>query len=467
MIAGRCRICTTAEVRGMTVCDRCRKRATQHRGTCAGCRKPDKLLDDADTCRWCRQKARRTCTCCDATGSALTGAEGDTLCHRCTLTRRLDAIIPPHADGPLAPLRQPLLHAEPVTTRRWLIRTTPLLLSIQDGSTALTHTSFDTLPHPKSVEHLRSLLVATGILGPDLDRSLRRLEAQLPQLLSSLTPNHRALLTRWTQWAVLPRLRAATEKREGHVGAQNARSQIRQSALFLDLLQQRSTELGECTQHDIDTWFSAPGAAHWRVRSFLTWARRNRHLPRTLTLPSSYRGRAEVPTDDDERWQICRRLVHDESLDPADRLAGALIALFAQPLTRIAGLTTAHVTETDAGVELRLGSADTLLLPDPFAQIALQLPRPRRAGTAEQIPQTWLFPGHRADIPLTATALGNRLRRIGISPQALRLSAIAHLTRELPPSALAAMLGLNAHTVAQHTLRASGQWANYAADRHS
>ena len=94
----------------MTVCDRCRKRATQHRGTCAGCRKPDKLLDDADTCRWCRQKARRTCTCCDATGSALTGAEGDTLCHRCTLTRRLDAIIPPHADGPLAPLRQPLLH---------------------------------------------------------------------------------------------------------------------------------------------------------------------------------------------------------------------------------------------------------------------------------------------------------------------------------------------------------------------
>ena len=451
----------------MTVCDRCRKRATQHRGTCAGCTKPDKLLDDADTCRWCRQKARRTCTCCDATGLALTGAEGDTLCHRCSLTRRLDAIIPPHADGPLAPLRQPLLHAEPVTTRRWLIRTTPLLLSIQDGSTALTHTSFDTLPHPKSVEHLRSLLVATGILGPDLDRSLRRLEAQLPQLLSSLTPNHRALLTRWTQWAVLPRLRAATEKREGHVGAQNARSQIRQSALFLDLLQQRSTELGECTQHDIDTWFSAPGAAHWRVRSFLTWARRNRHLPRTLTLPSSYRGRAEVPTDDDERWQICRRLVHDESLDPADRLAGALIALFAQPLTRIAGLTTAHVTETDAGVELRLGSADTLLLPDPFAQIALQLPRPRRAGTAEQIPQTWLFPGHRADMPLTATALGNRLRRIGIRPQALRLSAIAHLTRELPPSALAAMLGLNAHTVAQHTLRASGQWANYAADRHS
>lgn len=59
------------------------------------------------------------------------------------------------------------------------------------------------------------------------------------------------------------------------------------------------------------------------------------------------------------------------------------------------------------------------------------------------------------------------MRRIGISPQALRLSAITHLTRELPPSALAAMLGLNAHTVAQHTLRASGQWTNYAADRHS
>ncbi|AMY20768.1 hypothetical protein A3Q40_03407 [Rhodococcus sp. PBTS 1] len=389
------------------------------------------------------------------------------MCHLCTLTRRLDVIIPPDADSPLAPLRQPLLRAEPVTTRRWLIRTTPLLHSIQDGSITLTHASFDTLPHQKSVDHLRSLLVATGILGPDLDRSLRHLEAQLPQLLSRLTPNHRALLTRWTYWAVLPRLRAATEKRESHVSAQNARSQIRQSALFLDLLQKRSTALGECTQHDIDTWFSTPGAVHWRVRSFLTWARRNRHLPRTLTLPPSYRGRAEVPTDDDERWQICRRLVHDEALDPADRLAGALIALFAQPLTRIAGLTTAHVTETNAGVELRLGSADTLLLPDPFAQIALQLPQLRRAGTAEQIPRTWLFPGRHADKPLTATALGNRLRHIGISPRALRLSAISHLTRELPPSALEAMLGLNAHTVAQHTLRANGQWTNYAANRHS
>lgn len=467
MIIGLCRICTTVEVLGKTVCDRCRKRATQHRSACSGCAKPDKLLDDNDTCRWCRDKAHRTCAQCTTSGRALTSVEGDALCHRCALTRRLDTIIPADTDSPLDPLRQPLLHAEPVTTRRWLIRTTPLLRSIQDGSIALTHASLDTLPHPKSVEHLRSLLIATGILDPDPDRSLRRLEAQLPQLLSRLTPNHRALITRWTQWVVLPKLRGTNERRESHVGAQNARSQIRQAALFLAVLQQHSAELGECTQHDLDTWFGAPGAVHWRVRPFLTWARRNGHLPRSLTLPPSYRGQAKAPIDDEERWQICRRLVHDESLDPADRLASALIALFAQPLTRISGLTTADVRETDAGVELRLGSTDTLLLPEPFAQIALQLPRPRRAGTAEQIPQTWLFPGHHADMPLTATALGNRLRHIGISPQALRLSAIAQLTRELPPSALATMLGLNAHTVAQHTLRASGQWANYAADRPS
>ena len=88
-----------------------------------------------------------------------------------------------------------------------------------------------------------------------------------------------------------------------------------------------------------------------------------------------------------------------------------------------------------------------------------------RTGTPEQLPTTWLFAGGHAGKPLSATSLGNRLRAIGIEPRKLRLSATEQLARELPPSVLAGILGLNAHTVAQHTLKTNGQWANYAADR--
>lgn len=189
------------------------------------------------------------------------------------------------------------------------------------------------------------------------------------------------------------------------------------------------------------------------------------HLPREIRLPKSQPRRSGPTIDAETRWQIGRRLVQSNDLDPADRLAGALVALYAQPLHRIVELTTDDVVSAASGTGLRLGTTDILTLPDPFASLARQLPLRRRGGTAEALPTRWLFTGSYADQPLRPANLGNRLRAIGIEPRKLRLSATEQLTRELPPSVLAGILGLNAHTLAQHTNRASGQWANYAAAR--
>jgi len=222
-------------------------------------------------------------------------------------------------------LREVILRAEPLTTRWWLDRTRSLLVDLRDGRIPLEHAALDALPRRKAVEHLRALLMATGILPPDPARDVRRLEADVPGLLGDLDRDHQQLATRWVRWAVLPRLRAmAAQEREMAVPAWNARRKIQQVSEFLTDLQHNGRHLNECTQHDIDNWFAGPGAIRWVIRPFLVWARRNRHLPATLTLPASYKGKPFSPVDAEQRWQIAKRLINDDELDPVDRVAGAL-----------------------------------------------------------------------------------------------------------------------------------------------
>ncbi|MCA1680914.1 MAG: hypothetical protein LC777_19215, partial [Actinobacteria bacterium] len=50
------------------------------------------------------------------------------------------------------------------------------------------------------------------------------------------------------------------------------------------------------------------------------------------------RGESARPLGDDRRFAVLRALLHDRKADPRDRLAGCLLLLYAQPLTRIAAL---------------------------------------------------------------------------------------------------------------------------------
>ena len=201
-----------------------------------------------------------------------------------------------------------------------------------------------------------------------------------------------------------------------------------------------------------------------RLRPFLAWTQRRKHLPAALTLPPTYKGKPVVPLDAEQRWSIARRLVEDDTLDPADRVAGALVVLYAQPIARIITLTTADVVDTDGQVQLRLGP-DALDLPEPFATLIRLLPRRRRESSAQQVPNPWLFAGTHAGRHLNAVALAARLGAIGIEPRRARLAAVDQLSREIPPAMLAGVLGLTPRTASNATTRAGGQWSNYPADR--
>lgn len=460
-----CQLCERAAMPGRGLCSRCSKGVGRIRGDCTGCQKPDRLLDVEGRCRWCRERAQKHCPDCDRGDVLLVGVDGNHVCNPCALRRHLDRVLT--GDGVLAPLRTSILAAEPLTTRRWLARTRDLLRDLDTGRIPLSHDSLDRFPQRRAAEHLRALLIAAGLLEPDPHRGLRRLEARIPDLTAPLDHEHRQLVTRWLNWKVLPRLRTLDEQQRADISVRNATRQVEQVVAFLTGLQDAGMHLGEITQHDIDSWFAGPGAIRHVVRPFLTWARQNRQLPRRIELPPTYVGKPVTPLDAEQRWQIARRLTTDDTLDPADRIAAALIVLYAQPVNRVVALTTDDVTVTETGTSLALGT-DALELPEPFATVIRQLPIRRRAGTAEQLPTRWLFPGNHAGTHITQNALANRLRRtLGIQPRQLRLAAAEQLTREIPPAMLAGVLGLRPLTIVRISANAGGSWANYAADRQT
>lgn len=59
--------------------------------------------------------------------------------------------------------------------------------------------------------------------------------------------------------------------------------------------------------------------------------------------------------DDEARWATARRLLHDETLKPEDRLAGLLLHLYAQWPAAISRLTVDHIEEADGTVRVHLG----------------------------------------------------------------------------------------------------------------
>ncbi len=65
--------------------------------------------------------------------------------------------------------------------------------------------------------------------------------------------------------------------------------------------------------------------------------------------------------DDEQRWAIASRLLHDDDLCLTDRVAGCLVLLYAQQLSRIVAMTVDQVCTGDDGVYVRLGTGPALL----------------------------------------------------------------------------------------------------------
>jgi len=449
-------------------------------------------------CRTCRQRRLRCATCGEVRlvrGGTLTdplcascaqpdasfwhpcpgcGAQTQNRsrrCARCVLRRRLHELLR-DGSGEIHPqllaLHDNLTNnPRPDTLLAWLNKDTAsaVLRELAAGDRALTHASLDELPDSKPLRHLRSILVATGALQPR-DEQLARLEQWITTTIADRhDPEQRALLHRYAVWHALHRLRRRNTGRTTTPGQAVAVQQhLRAAIALLDWLTAKHLQLATAGQADLDTWLTGGHAKYLRgIGHFVRWAKQQKLTPLDVAAT-----RWDGPTgsiDSEARWEQARRLLHDDSINVDDRVAGLLVLLYAQWPAAVSRLTLDHVSTDAQHMQLRLGR-DPITLPEPLAALVLQLVAARRghATLGDQGTSRWLFPGGRPGQPISAEHLTERLRQTGLRSGNARSTALFGLAAELPAALLARLLGIHISVAVAWQRASSGDWTNYAAE---
>ena len=183
------------------------------------------------------------------------------------------------------------------------------------------------------------LLVRYGVLPPR-DRRLADFQRWAAAKLDAIgNAEHRQLLERFLRWYLLRHLRSGstTATPLGHGPYQRAKQRLTVATAFLAWLASRGHQLGECTQHDLDSWFAAGPSTRQHALTFLSWARRQRIL-RGIELPVIHTEAGAPPPAPAVRLAAIRRLLLDDALALEDRIAGCLVVLYGQQASRIAAL---------------------------------------------------------------------------------------------------------------------------------
>ncbi len=359
----------------------------------------------------------------------------------------------------------------PRTAIGWLGRSPAMdvLHAMATGMQPLDHSTLDDVAGPRrgkafAVEHLRQLLVAGGALPPR-DRHLARLELAVAELIQDADPDDRPVLRTYATWQLLHRLRQKADKDTGTKAgaAYRARDELANIARFLAWSRERRTPLDGLEQRAVDAWIVSRPRSGPTLAVFLRWAHRQRLCP-GLEVESGRSGGPKWFVPDDVRWAQARRALTDNELETRDRVAGALLLLYGQTTARISQLSRADIVIDEGTVSLRLGR-DLLDLPPPLDDLIQRLPEAGPVGMAGKMEpeRTWLFPGRRPDVPMTATGLAHRLKALGIEPRAARNTALLQLATELPSIAIADLLGLHIGTAEKWNAAAGGRWTGYAA----
>lgn len=454
------------------ICRTCLDHALRTYGTCPHCDThrllPGRDQQGAAICRYCANISRNfTCSTCSAEGYLV----GDR-CDRCRLKAELTTLLN-DGSGRVNPDLQPVLDRlcsmpRPDMRLAWLRRQRPnqLLADLASGQLPLTHEAFAVLPNTKTVTYISDLLIDTEVLPP-ADRQLGIYQRWLHEYLAEVPDQaHVKLLHRYLTWRQLPDLRRAAARRALTVGSTNhCRSEVRSMHAWLSWLADHELTLSQCQQVDLDTWaIEHPQCAH-HTRRFLRWAVTTGLTPaltepaRPSTAPSTS-GMSQA-----ERLDALRRLLTDHTLALRTRIAGSILLLYAQPVTRILNLTTQDVIATpDGGRELRLGEPASPV-PSPLADLLQTYLAARPNLTTRDPDSTWLFPGRRPGQPLHPSTLRLLLHQGGIRIGAGRLAAIQQLVQDMPPPVAAVALGYHHVSTTRIAAETGSPWSNYARRR--
>lgn len=210
----------------------------------------------------------------------------------------------------------------------------------------------------------------------------------------------------------------------------------------------------------LDEWL-AGSTARFNVRDFVRWAVREKLVDLPLKAMPMRTSRSPAESiDHDDRIKLAQRLFHEEGIATADRVAGLLIVLYGQHLSRIVGLTTSDARLCPT--RFRLG-VDWIEVPEPMAVYVEVLVRSASQGRGDA-DQRWLFPGIKPGRHMSEETLGHHLAALGINSRAMRNAALFHLASSVQPYILYRLLGLHPNTAVAWSRVAGSIYAAYWSD---
>ncbi|MCX4758790.1 hypothetical protein [Kitasatospora purpeofusca] len=455
---------------GEPLCGTCGNKAKPCTG-CGGIFRTSGRTPEGDAlCQTCWAKhpaARRPCSECATVERLYRHGR----CADCARSADLREVLSPPGGlvrPDLEPVFQALLTPPPRTVLHWIHKVPvrrAVLQTLATETGPVTHEVLDRFAAAPTVEYLRAALVAAGAL-PARDEQLARLERWLAKTVARVSSaEERRILRNYTNWQPLRRLRGLPAGQlVSHGRAETVRIEIRNVARLLEWLHDDNITLADCTQDQVDTWLSEGPSTRATVRGFLLWTGRRGHS-RPLTAPVISNSFTARTIGKDQRWALVRHLVHNEQLQDADRAAGLLLLLFAQPVGRISRLTTEHIVDRGDTLALKLGRVP-VEIPAPLDELIRQLAE-RRNGRAATVPleePKWLFHSTYPGQSIDPHTLGRRLKAIGVSPQLARHAALMDIASELPAVVISRLLGFHQTTGDNWAREGQGFGADYAAE---
>jgi hypothetical protein len=273
-------------------------------------------------------------------------------CARCVLAERLQELADGGDRQAVARL-EPYLDALREGSRPWSVlnwmgvsagyRT---LAGLVRGELELSHDGLDTVGRGQSTSYLRAALVSTDVLPARFEHTAM-LDAFVRARIGGLAEGEdRTQLRAFAIWQaghdLHRRERHGLTTRSSHKAV---RTQISVAADLIGWLHADGLTLRSLRQQHLDLWLAEGSSTRRWIRAFLKWAHRGGLVP-ALEVPAHEPRNHTDPLDAEQRLRIVGTLLTTESVDLRDRVAGSLLLIFAQPVTRIAKLTIDDILMT-------------------------------------------------------------------------------------------------------------------------
>ncbi|MER8001620.1 hypothetical protein [Streptomyces sp. NPDC095613] len=338
-----------------------------------------------------------------------------------------------------------------------------LLARLAQSPDTLTHHALDTLPPDANTSYVRGLLVTAGVLPPRQE-NLARLETWLAAKLAQLPPHHVTLVRPFAEWGIVKDARRRAARGRYSLSAYKGDcTDIRVTIRFLAWLDAHDLNIRDLAQAHLDDWASTHPTQRTRLIPFVRWVHA-RHIVRDLEIHHRPRQLPGTFQDEATHQAELRRCLTVTGLPLPVRIIGALVRLYALPLTRIVELTTDQFHREAEAAYLTL-DRHPVLLPPALAtlldeQIA-QLPAPQPPQGRRHLRLPGAVPGR----PRNPVGLADQMKQHGLPVRAARNTALMEAITDMPPIVAADLFGISPATAHRWSQLAANSWAPYLAAR--